>query len=40
MSCSLNSFKGGDIGIIQGSIIGDIKGNTRSLDYIVVHMGL
>ena len=33
MSYSLNSLKGGYIGIKWGSIIGDIKGDTRSLDY-------
>ena len=33
MSYSLNSLKGVREGIIQGSSIGDIKGDTRSLDY-------
>ena len=33
MSCSLNSFKGSIQGIIYGSIIGVIKGDTGSLDY-------
>ena len=33
MSHSLKSFKGGYIGIIQGTTIGVIKGDTRSLDY-------
>ena len=33
MNYSLNSLKGGRIwGIIQGTTIGVIKGNTRSLD--------
>ena len=32
MSCSLNSLKGDYIGIILGSTIGDIKGDTRSVD--------
>ena len=32
MSHSLNSLKGVRKGIIQGSTIGDIKGDTRSLD--------
>ena len=32
MSYSLNSLKGGYIGIVQGYIIGVIKGDTRSLD--------
>ena len=32
MSHSLNSLKGGYIGIIQGTTIGVIKGDTRSLD--------
>ena len=33
MSHSLNSLKGGYIGVIQGTTIGVIKGDTRSLDY-------
>ena len=33
MSYSLNSLKGGYIGIIYGTTIGVIKGDTRSLDY-------
>ena len=33
MSCSLNSLKGVTWGIIQGTIIRDIKGDARSLDY-------
>ena len=33
MSHSLNSLKGGYLGGIQGTTIGDIKGDTRSLDY-------
>ena len=33
MSHSLNSLKAGYIGIIQGTTIGVIKGDTRSLDY-------
>ena len=34
MSYSLNSAKGVISGILQGSIIGVIEGDTRSLDYI------
>ena len=33
MSYSLNSLKGVVWGIISGTTIGDIKGDTRSLDY-------
>ena len=33
MSCSLNSLKGCDVGDYSGTIIGVIKGYTRSLDY-------
>ena len=33
MSHSLNSLKGVYIGIIYGTTIGVIKGDTRSLDY-------
>ena len=33
MYSSLNSLKGGRWAIIQGSIIGVIKGDTRSLDH-------
>ena len=33
VSYSLNSLKGVYIGIIQGCIMGAIKGDTRSLDY-------
>ena len=33
MSYSLNSLKGGYIGGYLGTTIGDIKGETRSLDY-------
>ena len=33
VSFSLNSLKGGYIGIIYGTTIGVIKGDTRSLDY-------
>ena len=33
MSCSLNSLKGVIWGIILGTTIGLIKGDTRSLDY-------
>ena len=32
MSHSLNSSKGGYVGVILGTIIGVIKGDTRSLD--------
>ena len=32
MSHSLNSLKGGYIGSYMGTTIGDIKGDTRSLD--------
>ena len=33
LSYSLNSLKGGYIGIYIGTTIGDIRGDTRSLDY-------
>ena len=32
-TCSLNSLKGGYVGIIYGTTIGFIKGDTRSLDH-------
>ena len=33
MSHSLNSLKGVIQGFVKGATIGDIKGDTRSLDY-------
>ena len=42
MSYSLNSFKGEIWGIIQGTTIGVIKGDTRSLDLshmFCIHIG-
>ena len=43
MSYSLNSLKGGYIGLIEGTIMGVMKGDTRSLDHgshgiLVVHL--
>ena len=32
LSCSLNSLKGGYVGIIKGTIIGVFTGDTRSLN--------
>ena len=40
MSYSLNSIKGVAKGIIEGSTIGDVKGDTRSLDYSSYGLGV
>ena len=39
VSYNLNSLKGGYIGIIYGTTIGVIKGDTRSLDYSSCDLG-